>query len=379
VPTQQEMVKRQKVLAEFGELALASNDLDEVLTEACRLIGGALGTDLAKVLELQDDGRTLFMRAGIGWPEGMVGEVRLQMSERSLESYSINKGEPVITEDIEREDRFTFPDFMKEAGVVGLVNVPIFLPGREPYGLLQVDSREPWKPSAETTEFLRAYAMILGPVLDRLHKARDLRVALERNQTLFRELQHRIKNNIGAINSLVRMRERRAKSEEIRAELQIVGERIEALRLVHEQVYADQSDDRLSLRSYVTKLLGGLLDLHREKPVRLEIDIEEVELQSDRAVPLGLILNEFTTNSLKYAFHDREDGRLIVSARCKDDCITIRICDDGPGLPALRQPTGRRSGTGMWLIESLSRQLGAEPHWSSDKGASLMLEFQRRE
>ena len=69
------LLRQQTILAKFGELALKSNDLGEILTEACRLVGEALGTDLAKIVELQGDGHTLLVRAGVGWKPGVVGKV----------------------------------------------------------------------------------------------------------------------------------------------------------------------------------------------------------------------------------------------------------------------------------------------------------------
>ena len=369
------MVRRQRILADFGELAIRSDDLDEVLTEACRLVGQALGTDLAKVLEIEEQEGTLLVRAGIGWQPGVVGEVRLPMGEHSSETYAIEKGVPVVTANIERDRRFEFPAFMKEAGVVGIVNVPIFLPGRKAYGLLQVDSREEWNPSDENIEFLRTYTTILGPVIDRLHQVHALRQEQDRNATLLRELQHRIKNNIGAIRSLIRMRMNKTQSPEARAELTIVEGRIEALRLVHEQVYANSGGDRLPLRPYVTNLLEGLLALHDEMPVRLNVRIEDVEIGSDTAIPLGLILNEFTTNSLKYAFDAAGTGCIAVEAYRREDCLFVRIRDNGRGLPAERQDARPGTGTGMALIEGLSRQIGAKPVWSSKDGAALTLEI----
>ncbi|WP_375459510.1 PAS domain S-box protein [uncultured Enterovirga sp.] len=175
MPNHHEIVDRQKVLANFGEFALFSDDLDEVLTQACRLVGEALGTDRAKVLEIQEDGSSLLVRAGVGWDDGVVGKVRLPMNERSSETYSIMEGTPVITQDVRQEERFDLPEFLKDAGVMALANVPIFLPGRKPYGLLQVDATEPRSFSDADTEFLRTYATILGPVIDRLHKVTTLR------------------------------------------------------------------------------------------------------------------------------------------------------------------------------------------------------------
>ena len=151
----EQMVKRQRVLADFGDFALRCGDLDAVLPEACRLVGDALGTDLAKVLEIDHGKRELLVRAGVGWREGIVGQSRLSMGERSSETYAVEASKPVITRNIDEEDRFDFADFLKEHGVVAQVNVPIFVPGGEAYGLLQVDSREPRDFGEEDTEFLR--------------------------------------------------------------------------------------------------------------------------------------------------------------------------------------------------------------------------------
>ncbi|GAA0603357.1 PAS domain-containing protein [Craurococcus roseus] len=176
----EQMVKRQRALADFGDFALRSENLDEVLTEACRLVGEALGTERAKILELERDGRSLLVRAGVGWDLGVVGELRLPMGERSSGAFSIRAGVPVISPDINEEDRFEVPASMKAAGVAALANVPVFLPGGRAYGLLEVDSTEPRGFGEEDTGFLRTYAAILGPVIDRLHKAGRLRAAEER-------------------------------------------------------------------------------------------------------------------------------------------------------------------------------------------------------
>ncbi len=180
MPDVQQMMKRQRVLADFGEFTLCSENLDAVLTEACRLVADALGTGRAKILEIQEDGRSLFVRAGVGWAPDVVGQLRMPMSERSSETFAIREGKPVISQDINKEERFVFPEFMRKAGVVALANVPIRVPGGKAYGLLQVDAPEPRDFGDEVTEFLRTYATILGPVVDRLRKVSALRVTEER-------------------------------------------------------------------------------------------------------------------------------------------------------------------------------------------------------
>lgn len=382
MPDREQMMARQRVLADFGDFALRCEDLDEVLTEACRLVGEALGTDLAKIMEIEQDRQCLLVKAGVGWRPGVVGQMHLPMGERSSEAYSINAGRPVITKDIGQEDRFELPDLLKEHGVVALVNVPIFLPGGRPYGLLQVDSREPREFAEEDTEFLRTYATVLGPVIDRLHKVHRLQEALDANRRLLQELQHRVKNHLGIVTSLVHMRAQQVTSEEARQELAAVGERIETLRLVHEQLYAAGSADRLRLRPFILRLVENLCHLHEGQSgqIRLDFAIEEVDLAPDRAVPLGLILTEFVTNSLKHAF-DGRGGTIAVGVEVLEQGgLRVRVCDDGKGLPSEPQAAKPGSGTGMKLIDALARQIGAKPVWSSPqpRGTALCLETRRR-
>ncbi|HEV7252188.1 MAG TPA: PAS domain S-box protein [Mesorhizobium sp.] len=175
-----QMRKRQQVLADFGEFALRSDDLDAVLTEACRLLGEAMETGRAKVLEIENGSKCLFVRAGVGWAPDIVGRLRMPMGEHTSETFAIEQGKPVITQDIHKEDRFEVPRFMKEAGVVALVNVPLLVPGRKPYGLLQVDATEPRDFAEDDIQFLRTYATILGPVIDRLFKVQQLQAGEER-------------------------------------------------------------------------------------------------------------------------------------------------------------------------------------------------------
>ncbi len=149
----------QVVLAKFGELALRSDSLDEILTEACRLVGEGLGTDLAKVMELGDDSQTLSVRAGVGWKPGVVGHATLKAVEGTSEGYALKTGEPMISPDIETETRFTYPPFLTDNGVRVVVNVVIIgSEDRPPFGILQIDSRTPRHFTVDDLIFLRSYA-----------------------------------------------------------------------------------------------------------------------------------------------------------------------------------------------------------------------------
>ena len=177
----QHLLRQQTILAKFGELALRSDDLDEILTEACRLVGEALGTDLAKVVELQHDGLTLLVRAGVGWKPGVVGETTILATDDTSEGLALKTGEPMISPDIATETRFRYPPFLTENGVRAVANV-VIIGGiaRPPFGILQIDSREPRKFIDEDTAFLRSYANLVAAAVDRLRVMGDVRDGEER-------------------------------------------------------------------------------------------------------------------------------------------------------------------------------------------------------
>ena len=182
-----ELLRQQTTLARFGELALRSDNLDEILTEAYRLAGEALGTELAKVMELQPDGKTLLVRAGIGWKPGVVGSTTVMAVEDTSEGHALRIGEPMISPDIATEARFKYAPFLIDNGVRAAANVIIIGgQGKPPFGILQVDSRNPRQFTANDTALLRGYANLLSATVDRLRiigKVRDaearLRLALE--------------------------------------------------------------------------------------------------------------------------------------------------------------------------------------------------------
>lgn len=178
-PPQQ--LRQQTILAQFGELALESDDLDEILTEACRLVGEAIGTDFAKVVQLQPDGKTLLVRAGVGWKDGVIGVKTIKASDDTSEGYALKTGEPMISPDIDKETRFRYADFLIDNGAKAVANV-IIIGGKDrpPFGILQVDSRVRREFSEEDIAFLRTYANLLAATVDRLRVLDEIRDASTR-------------------------------------------------------------------------------------------------------------------------------------------------------------------------------------------------------
>jgi len=365
-------LNEQTALARFGEFALKSDDLDAILHEACRLVGDALGTHLAKVVELQPDGRTMLVRAGVGWTPGIVGRTTINVGTRTPEHHALETGEPVISPDI-RADQFDIPQFIKENGVEALAVVSIVgADGRPAYGVLQIDSRTPRAFTDADVQFLRSYANLLASAVERLRIVRELRDRAEEKDRLLRELQHRVKNNLQTVMNLVTLRVRRARTPEVAQELRAIGDGIEALRLVHDKIYsANAGMDRTCLGTYLGELAASLLRFHGKEvstKVKLVADVERLEVHPDCAVPLGLVTSEFVTNSLKYAFGNGCGVIGVRVERTEPEMARVTFWDDGGGLPV-----DYSGGTGLRLIEGLVQQVKGTPTWDRTQGTKLVI------
>lgn len=169
------LLRQHTILVRFGERALRSENLDDILTEACHLVGDALGTDLVRVMVLQGDGETLLVRASLGWRPG-VSEATVQVADDTSEGYVLKTGKPVISPDIATEIRFRYPAFLTDNGIRALANVVILGGrGRPPFGILQINSREPRAFTDEDTAFLGGYADLIAAAVDRLRSTNEAR------------------------------------------------------------------------------------------------------------------------------------------------------------------------------------------------------------
>lgn len=371
---------RQEILAEFGRVSLKADSLDDILQEACRLVGRGLGTDLAKVMEYRRDRATVMVRAGVGWRPGLVGSMEFPVEDGSSEFEAIRTGMPLVVNDVPNERRHKVADFIREHGVMSLINVPILGPGdAPPFGLLQVDSRTPRTFGRNEISFLSVYANLIASSVERLRLLPALRDAVKAKEQLLRELQHRVKNNLQLITSFVLVQSHRAPTRNARKALETVGQRIETMRLMHAKLYAGDNLEAIDLAPYLREVAEGLVRMHGDEDgdetgsIETRAEMGEVRASVDTAIPLGLIVNEFITNSLKHAF---ARGAGTIGLRLETTApgrARLVMWDDGKGLSKAGE-TGK-AGTGMQIIEGLIRQIGASGEWARAGGTSLAIDF----
>ena len=207
--------------------------------------------------------------------------------------------------------------------------------------------------------------------------------AVERQALAMQEIHHRVKNNLQVVASLLNLQVSRIRIPEAKAEFQSARDRVRALATVHRHLYAHGEINTINMRVFLTDLCGPLLQaMGQSIDERITLDIEAPELQmtSDQAVPLSLIVTEAVTNAVKYGFPNERRGTISIKLTCMDDDVVLDIRDNGIGIPAGRVETesGTRDGIGIQLIRGFARQLGATLETDDTNGTRYLIGMKLR-
>jgi two-component sensor histidine kinase len=352
---QEDLLEQQRVLAEFGELALRTEALEDILNKGCELVGRALDTALAKLMELHPDGRTFKARAGFGWRPGVIGHVIVTADENSPEGLTLKEG-AVISNDIEKEERFEYHDFMKDHGVRAFVNVLILSSsGRPPFGVLQVDSQTPRDFRQSDIEFLRSYANLLGAAIERLRVVDELRAAVRDKDLLIGELNHRVKNTLTTVQSIASQTLRNA--PDLDHASSAIESRLIALSQVH-NVLTDQSWADVGLHDIVAQAVEPYRSRGEN---RIHVQGPPVQIPPRMPLALAMALQELTTNAVKYGSLSNGTGQIRVHWTLigPDSMDRLRLIWEEADGPPVHTPA--RRGFGTRLIErSLAHDLNGE-------------------
>ncbi len=204
----------------------------------------------------------------------------------------------------------------------------------------------------------------------------ELRAALEAKTILLHEVDHRVKNNLTMIGSLLRLQVRSIEDPVMSAKLDSMLERVDALAVVHRQLYQSADISSFDIGSFAENLTHDVVGASGRTDITVDIEAQPLMIDAANASALGLILNEILTNSIKHAYADGRSGQLSLLVTNVDDRGIIRLCDDGPGMPSAQ----RTKSIGTSLITRLARQAQAEAVWSSNApGTCVTITFPRRE
>ena len=204
---------------------------------------------------------------------------------------------------------------------------------------------------------------------------------LEEKEVLLKEIHHRVKNNLQVISSLLYLSSKKAKDRETLNMFKDSQNRVKSIALVHERLYQSKDLGKIDFKEYVKRLTNDLFRSYAVDPslIDLKININNLFIDVDFAVPCGLIINELISNSLKYAFQSAWEEKKIGIIKIEfykngSDELILIVSDNGIGMPA-RLNEKKKGSLGLQLVDSLVAQLDGSVEVDSSGGTIFEIKF----
>jgi PAS domain S-box-containing protein len=230
---------------------------------------------------------------------------------------------------------------------------------------------------APESDELRVFAEITASAIKRKQAEERIKGLLEEKELLLHEVHHRIKNNMSTMVSLLSLQARAAEDTGAAEALKDAMARMQSMSTLYDRLFRTEDLREMSLREYLPDLVREIVGMFPNGgSVEVKARIEDIKLGVKRLSLLGIIVNELVTNAMKYAFVGREGGAILVAVHSRKDRVTLRIEDDGVGMPR-DLDLENSSGFGLGLVRILAKQLGATVAIERRRGAAFVLQFDR--
>ncbi len=219
-------------------------------------------------------------------------------------------------------------------------------------------------------------ALTVGTLREKIRAGEALKQVVKQKELHLMEFQHRVKNNLNIISSLLGLEADNFSDIRLKTAFMDAQSRLHSLSSIYEQYYSSSDLDSIDLNRYVGDLAESTKKTFNSETRTISIisEIEEIRLDSKRSVPIGMILNELLTNSLKYAYPSGAAGEIRINLAMKNGMVTLSVSDDGKGFPGDYNPESSKS-MGLRLVKMLVKQIHGEMIVEKGRGVSVSISF----
>jgi two-component sensor histidine kinase len=297
---------------------------------------------------------------------------------KGLTEYVLRTGEPLLA------SPEVFEELVKK-GEVELIGAPsidwLGVPLKtenKTFGILVVQSyTEGVRFKKEDMEILKFVSGQTALAIKRKHAEQQLKESLREKELLLQEIHHRVKNNMQIISSLLNLQASQMKDNDFIKMVKDSQSRIRSMALVHEKLYRSQNFSSINFSDYAQSLAIHLFQFNQVNSnlIRLKMNLEDVFLDIQTAIPCGLILNELITNSLRHAFPDGRGGDITVELHpLKNHTFQIIVRDNGVGIPE-DLDIGHTKTMGLQIVTMLVNQLEGSTELQREGGTTVKIVF----
>ncbi len=201
----------------------------------------------------------------------------------------------------------------------------------------------------------------------------NLQASVKEKETLLKEVHHRVKNNLQVISSLLTLQSKKVTDKNMLAVLDETQKHISSIAIIHEMLYQQEDTATISMNEYLKRLSYHILGSYNKHSIKTTINATNINLSINKAIPLGLMVNELTTNSLKHAFQT-EEGKIAISIIERQNSYIFTYKDNGTGLPDDYEANLSKT-MGFRLLKLLAEEMNTELRISNDNGLTITVQF----
>lgn len=268
-------------------------------------------------------------------------------------------------------------DYVNEKWIAGL--------NKEPYDVkhrLIVDGKVKWVREKADVDFdlegnpIKAIGFT-QEITEQKQAEEQIKSALKEKETLLHEIHHRVKNNMNIVSSLLRLQANNIKDDKTKAILKDSQNRIYTMSAIHETIHGSKHLSEINLKTYLHKITNSIIQSFaaNSNKIKLKNEIEEIPISINQASPLGLVINELMSNSLKFAFPDEREGEISVSMKKLDKEFELIVKDNGIGM-AEGLDWKNANSLGLKLVRNLvENQLDGSIDMESNNGTKFTVKF----
>ncbi len=375
--TIERLLRQQAALAHFGSFAFNETDLQKVLSEAARICAESLNVPYSKICRYRPEQNDLLVIAGYGWKADVIGRVVSQADESSTQGRAFVTGEPVILEDIHKNNSYNLPDFYAQHGIVSTVDV-LVKGASGPFGVLEVDCTSQHTFDEHDINFLTGFANVVAEAAQTSERTAALQAALaqmekliEEKGVLAEELQHRVRNNLQLVYGML-LRQIEVADNAGKEGIRSIARRVMSLASIYDHLLGHGLVQTIDFGAYLESLCTSLQDFQEKGPfeITLVCTAEPMAVELDTVTALGIIVTEITSNAYLHAFPKGPGTIKVVLTQNGSDGV-LTIADDGIGFTANTE--SKRHGVG--LIKRLMEQAKGTAELKSDRGTVWTLMF----
>ncbi|MBP1988322.1 PAS domain-containing sensor histidine kinase [Halolamina salifodinae] len=393
--------RQQQVVADLGQSALETEDIDALMAEAVRAVADALGVTNAEVLDLDAGADELLLRQGVGWDDGIVGTGTVSAVDAdSQAAYTLENDCPIVVEELATDDRFDGPELLTDHGLTSGISTVIG-PFDEPWGILGAHDTERRTFTEEDVSFVQSVTNILAEVIERRRYQReleglvaDLEASNERLEQFAYAASHDLQEPLRMVSSYLQLIEARYAEEFDEDGREFLSFAVDGADRMREMIERLLSYSRVETQGSPMKpvsLRDVLADVRADLQVAIrehdaEIVAEELPTVNGDPNQLHQLFQNLLDNAIEYGGEDPPTVR--IDAERVDDRWRIRVSDDGIGIDPAEQDRvfevfergyGHRetdgAGIGLALCQRIVERHGGQIHVDSESGEWTTFSF----